>query len=254
MKRIEVKILNESAIDDAAKMAVVAARLTQRAEKITCMDDFIQMYNKEDRENFKYALTTLPHPTLQKLGVINIAIVGASRRFLAQVTRHQNEVKFMSGSLQYSNYGNDADFAVPYNILAKGPDVIDKYLSDCKYMMGRYKEMNESGIDNDSCGYVAPQGLRNVLIISATPYQWKHMISQRTCRRNTDETRIVFLKIWSLLYQHDPIFFNSKTTGPFCLKDKCEEGNKSCKRPISMNDPERILRTDYPLLEVQNAE
>ena len=30
--------------------------------------------------------------------------VGASRRFLAQITRHQNEVKFMSASLQYSNY------------------------------------------------------------------------------------------------------------------------------------------------------
>ena len=28
------------------------------------------------------------------------------------------------------------------------------------------------------CGrYATPQGLRNVLLISATPYQWKHIIS-----------------------------------------------------------------------------
>ena len=46
------------------------------------------------------------------------AVVGASRRFLAQITRHQNEVKFMSASLQYSNYTGQADFAVPYEILA----------------------------------------------------------------------------------------------------------------------------------------
>ena len=46
----------------------------------------------------------LPHPTIQKFAVITVAIVGASRRFLAQITRHQNEVKFMSASLQYSNY------------------------------------------------------------------------------------------------------------------------------------------------------
>ena len=37
--------------------------------------------------------------------------------------------------------------------------------------------MDGLGIDHDSAGYVTPQGLRNVLIISATPYQWKHMIS-----------------------------------------------------------------------------
>ena len=40
----------------------------------------------------------LPHPTIQKFAVITVAIVGASRRFLAQITRHQNEVKFMSAS------------------------------------------------------------------------------------------------------------------------------------------------------------
>ena len=46
----------------------------------------------------------LPHPTVQKFMVITVAVVGASRRFLAQITRHQNEVKYMSASLQYSNY------------------------------------------------------------------------------------------------------------------------------------------------------
>ena len=59
----------------------------------------------------------LPHPTIQKFAVITVAIVGASRRFLAQITRHQNEVKFMSASLQYSNYTGQADFAVPYSIM-----------------------------------------------------------------------------------------------------------------------------------------
>ena len=44
-------------------------------------------------------------------------------------------------------------------------------------------------------GHVTPQGLRNALVINATRYQWKHIIGQRVCRRNTDETRIVLLKI-----------------------------------------------------------
>ncbi len=56
-------------------------------------------------------------------------------------------------------------------------------------------------------GYATPQGLRNVLIICATPYQWKHIIGQRVYRRNTDETRIVLLKIWQELFSLSPVLF-----------------------------------------------
>lgn len=55
-------------------------------------------------------------------------MVGASRRFLSQITRHQNEVKFMSASLQYGNYSVIADFAIPYEILTATPDIQTLYL------------------------------------------------------------------------------------------------------------------------------
>ena len=65
--------------------------------------------------------------------MITVAIVGASRRFLAQITRHQNEVKFMSASLQYSNYTGQADFAVPflfyYDGSGSGTGIVLKKLS-----------------------------------------------------------------------------------------------------------------------------
>lgn len=111
-------------------------------------------------------------------------------------------------------------------------------------------------IDHDSAGYATPQGLRNVLIISATPYQWKHMIGQRTCRRNTDETRIVMLYIWQRLYKLSPILFAPDLTGPFCQRGSCMEKQMSCQNPISkLWMPSDILKTDYPLLirkEVSN--
>lgn len=92
-----------------------------------------------------------------------------------------------------------------------------------------------------------PQGLRNVLLISATPYQWKHMIGQRSCRRNTDEMRIVMLKVWDTLYNLSPVLFCPAMTGPFCQRDKCLEGKMSCGVPISRTmTPARILLTDYP--------
>lgn len=252
MKKIEVKILNPDVIKESEKMMVCAARLTQSGHKIKNMNDFIELYNKDYSEKTVNNMISLPHPTIQKFGVINIAVVGASRRFLAQITRHQNEVKFMSASLQYSDYSNGSNFAVPYEFL--GTYTEESYLNKCDQEMEYYKQVVDSNYDHDSAGYLAPQGLRNVLIISATPYQWKHMISQRTCRRNTDETRIVMLKIWNELYNLSPMF---KNCGPFCMNGNCKEGKMSCGRPMIDaferdlgfdKTPIQILEEDYPKL------
>ena len=211
MNRIETCVLNPTAIAEAENMMVCAARLTQRGHTVKCMRGFMDLYEKEHTAQTVANLANLPHPTLQKFAVINVAVVGASRRFLAQITRHQNEVKFMSASLQYSE---------------------------------RYKQL--ASADNDSAGYVTPQGLRNILIISATPYQWKHMIGQRICRRNTAETRYVMLKIWKELYELSPELFSG---GCFCMTGGCKEGKMSCGKPISAGaTPDEIIKADFPLL------
>ena len=210
------------------------------------MDDLNALYEKEFSEAILESISNLPHPTVQKFFVITVAIVGASRRFLAQITRHQNEVKFMSASLQYSNYAENADFTIPYEIMVAEEEIGKLYMKVCQADMDCYEELCRNGIGHDAAGYATPQGLRNVLIISATPYQWKHMIGQRVCRRNTDETRIVMLKIWQELYRLSPILFSPRTTGPFCQRNLCEEGRMTCGKPIVKNMyPGEILSEDY---------
>lgn len=247
MKNIEIAVLNPEAVSSAEKMMVCAARLTQRGHKIKSLSDFMELYNKGYTKDTVAAMTKLPHPTIQKFGVINVVIVGASRRFLAQITRHQNEVKFMSASLQYSDYSGDADFAIPYEAMEHGQE--DAYLASCVQGMENYVAAIEQGLPHDAAGYLMPQGLRNVLLISATPYQWKHIIGQRTCRRNTSETRIVTLKIWEQLYTLNPQLFSCATTGPFCMRGACKEGKMSCQEPMRViGSPAEHLRADYPLL------
>lgn len=249
MNRIETKILNCSAVSEAEKTMVFAARLTQRGHLIHNMEDLIQLYDRSFTKDTVKNMGQLPHPTIQKFAVITVAIVGASRRFLSQITRHQNEVKFMSASLQYSNYSGQADFVKPYEILA-APSAVQKlyetsFLSDINY----YGQLCKTGIGHDSAGYLTPQALRNVMLISATPYQWKHMIGQRSCRRNTDEMRIVILKIWKDLYDLSPTLFLPELTGPFCQRGKCLEGKMSCGHPMDKAlRPTDILLQDYPLL------
>ena len=249
MNRIETKILNCSAVSEAEKAMVFAARLTQRGHLIHNMEDLIQLYDRSFTKDTIKNMGQLPHPTIQKFAVITVAIVGASRRFLSQITRHQNEVKFMSASLQYSNYSGQADFVKPYEILA-APSAVQKlyetsFLSDINY----YGQLCKTGVGHDSAGYLTPQALRNVMLISATPYQWKHMIGQRSCRRNTDEMRIVILKIWKDLYDLSPALFLPELTGPFCQRGKCLEGKMSCGHPMDKAlRPTDILLQDYPLL------
>jgi len=226
---------------------VFAARLTQRGHQIKDMDSLIKLYEKPYQPGTLARIAALPHPTTQKFAVITVAVVGASRRFLAQITRHQNEVKFMSASLQYSDYSGQADFVVPYEILQASDGIRTLYLDSCRAIMDSYALLCSEGIGHDSAGYAAPQGLRNILIISATPYQWKHIIGQRVCRRNTDETRYVLLKIWQELYGLSPALFAPSLTGPFCQRDKCLEGAMCCGRTIKKGmSPDDILRADFP--------
>ena len=226
------------------------------------MEDLENLLNKGYTDALLHNLSALPHPTIQKFGLINIAIVGASRRFLAQITRHQNEVKFMSGSLQYSDYSSKAQFVVPYEMLNKSGEFtvhnpvvagemakvnlacIDAYLGHCKRSLQAYEELAKV-IGRDAAGYAMPQGMRNILIISATPYQWKHMISQRVCRRNTLETRYVMLRCWEELQNISALFDNC---GAACMSDTCPEGAMCCGAPILEGDSTDILDADFKLL------
>ena len=117
MDKIEVRILNPGSIQESEQMMVAMARLTQRGHSISNMESFCKLLDMPYGPDLVRTMSELPHPTIQKFGLINIAIVGASRRFLAQITRHQNEVKFMSGSLQYSDYTGKAQFCVPYELI-----------------------------------------------------------------------------------------------------------------------------------------
>lgn len=155
----------------------------------------------------------------------------------------------MSASLQYSNYTGQADFAVPYSIMTAPAVAQELYLKSCNESMKCYEALCTAGSGHDAAGYATPQGLRNVLLISATPYQWKHIISQRVCRRNTDETRIVLLKVWKELYELSPALFAPSLTGPFCQMDRCLEGKMTCGRKLQADmTPEDILEKDYPAL------
>lgn len=258
MKQIEVAVIDRH--DDPAQMMMFLAKLTQRGHKITCMDDLKELLSKSAQPKSESAarVAALPHGSIKRFTPITVAIVGASRRFLAQARTHQVGFNYVSASLQYSDYSGKAQFVVPYNLLkaeAEGKSgLVDLYLKSCEASMDDYAVIAKE-VDNDTAGYAAPQGLRNILIMQANHQAWSYFIMLRGCNRNTVETQYVTLRIWEELLKTPYGQEMFKMTGPNCLYGTCREGSFSCGDPLGYIDvdttdniPRRIIEERWPLL------
>ncbi len=262
MKEIEVKILNPSVIADAENMMVAMARLTQKGHTIQSMSDLEALLAKPYKVSTAKTMLELPHPTIKQFATINVAIVGLSRRALAQITRRRVGVTFMSSSLQYSDYTDSAQVVVPYELTKldyEGEMYIKhgvanwytkEYIKTCKQAILDYETAIKYGVPHDAAGYMMPQGLRGVLIISGTPQTFIEMCSQRTCNRNTLETQYIMLRIWEMLHAISIMFENS---GPTCMtKGICQEGNMFCGEFPVYTSPTHWLDDKFKYIRGRN--
>ena len=256
MDKIEVRVLDSH--DDPGGMMMFLAKLTQRGHNIHNMTDLQKLYDEsaEPSEKIVRRVAQLPHGTIKRFCPITIAIVGASRRFLAQARTNQVGINYVSASLQYSDYSGDADFVVPYALMEHdkkyGRDMAFYYLDSCRMSMKQYNTI-ASYTDNDTAGYAAPQGLRNILIMQANHQAWDYFIRLRSCNRNTVETQYVTMLIWEALLNtpYGNEFF--ARSGPDCMFGRCMEGKMSCGKPLNASDndistPRRIIMEKWPLL------
>lgn len=264
MKNIEVAVLDSH--NDPGGMMKFLARLTQRGHAIKCMADLKALLDSSAHPSGTYieAMMSLEHHgTIKRFTPITVAIVGASRRFLAQARTNQVGFNYVSASLQYSDYGSSAAFVVPYALTKADKKYYDEYggtkcmysgmyLEQCASAMSIYRALVDA-TDNDTAGYAAPQGLRNILVMQANYESWLHFIRLRTCNRNTNETQYVALKIWEELLktENGEEFF--KYAGPDCMYGPCREGKMCCGNPMkkyakAKSVPGLILDRQWPLL------
>lgn len=275
MRNIEVKVIDSH--NDPGGMMMFLAKLTQRGHSITSMEDLVNLHNscKDPKATTIERVAALPHGTIKRFCPITVAIVGASRRFLAQARTHQVGFNYVSASLQYSDYSDKGRFVVPYALIEKDASVkspaaaagalgavpstpySDYYLQQCEKAMEAYKYIAEA-TDNDTAGYAAPQGLRNILIMQANHEAWMNFIRLRSCNRNTNETQYVTLRIWEELLKTDDGEAMFKYAGPDCMYGVCREGKMCCGRPLKkapkiaedakVSVPRMLIDTQWPLL------
>jgi len=207
------------------------------------------------------SVAALPHGTIKRFCPITVAIVGASRRFLAQARTHQVGFNYVSASLQYSDYSGKGQFVVPYALMkydnehsedisiTASESMVARYLQSCEDSMTDYAAIAKA-TDNDTAGYAAPQGLRNILIIQANHEAWMNFIRLRSCNRNTNETQYVTLRIWEELLKTPGGVEMFKMAGPDCMWGACREGKMCCKKPLKQyrRDPSKLIKERWPLL------
>jgi thymidylate synthase (FAD) len=254
MHRIGVGFTGASIPYDMHRTLInLAAQISQKGQKLKTAKDVLNVLQRPSDEKLK-RLIELPHPTMQKFTVIPMIFFGVSRRFLAQITRHQNEIKFMVSSFRYADHTDDLDFVTPIEVL-RGPKAAAEAYEAAMLKAGNtYKDFVEV-VGNDAAGYLLPNATRCTILASATPYEWKHIIRQRTCRRAGLEMRYVMLNAWAALYSYDPIVFSPETTGAMCMAEGCREGGMSCGNKFSTLSPFDILADEFgDILELRSKE
>jgi len=243
MNKIKVLLLGPKTEDESAKMACFGARLSQHAfELMTETRELNDFFGADEGSNEKFAeaLAELPHYTLNRMTKINVLVVGLSIRAARQLTRHQTDVVFMSASLQYekvhtsqklpSGQADSPDrlFCVPPTLKANQRDI---FLQSCELSHSYYINAIECGVDKDSAAYMLPLALRQVLLISATPYELAHIVSARACRRNTLEVQHI-AKLILRATKDSCAFMRGSFALPECLKHGCLEGKMCCGNPF----------------------
>lgn len=242
-------------IYDADNLSIIQplCEVTRGANKFATVDAFLEYIKLHEWQNSKNAnILLLPHTKLKRFTDITYVIAGASRRFLAQLTTHHVGISIMSGSLQYSDWSNTKlkdKFCVPYNIL-NNEGIKDAYLQQCEEAMTKYDFWRACGIDNDSAGYIVPQGLRNIVIVKVNLEELCYLGRQRLCNRNTDETSYIIglmcMKAANLMSLPVDMFV------PDCFSGKCNEGQYSCGKPLkAIKKLEDYLIQRFPLLTEQ---
>lgn len=231
MVNIEVEILSGNFYN----MPKFLAKLTQRGHEINEIEQIVSLHDEAlyDEVPSDYFMTT-PHTTLRRMNYITVAINGLSTKCVSQLRTHAKRLTFMSTSTQYSAYIDHA--AINCVFPTDDEKIITKLANAYDFILKRYAEMIDDGIDKDVASYILPQGLRKSLIISGNLDDWQYVMQTRLCHRNSEETQYVMKLIYNEIKDVAGEQWVKGMLPMCCTKYGCQEGKKSCGRKFDTEE------------------
>jgi thymidylate synthase (FAD) len=153
-------------------------------------------------------------------------IKGATRSFLAQITRHRM-ASYTSGSQHYQDY---SDYGFRITDKHKDNSVIDVIANN---IMDGYKRLMEMGVPNYEARQILPMGMENNLMVTMNARSLGNFFNLRLCNRNTDEIKSVAEGMYRHCVNHFPEYF--RHIGPDCHMDRYRQGPMYCGKKWNYN-------------------
>jgi thymidylate synthase (FAD) len=95
--------------------------------------------------------------------------------------------------------------------------------------------MMSKGVPAEDARYLIPQGVTCSLLMTMNARELLHFFSLRCCNRAQWEIREMAWQMLKTCRKIAPTMFGS--SGPECVRGKCPEGKRSCKKPYGgMNE------------------
>lgn len=248
MDKINITLMQKPSVDPVRFIAT-STRLNFKEN-----DNFFNNMNFSEHDtkdlNIIKNLIRARHSPLEHCSY-SILVSGASRAFLAQITRSRT-FSYSSQSQHYTSF-KQANFVVPIEIYEacerlNSVDPLKDFYNTCNQSHQVYLDMQKYGLKHDCTRSVTPQAMRNSLLITGNIRAWLHLIGLRICLRNTAEIRYIAYKIRELLAQTCPDIFNQSGPNCFCFGN-CSEGKLTCGKPWkAFEDPEQARWSSLPEL------
>ena len=224
---------------DPIKFISNSTRLTFKTNNVFTNSD-LEKHNEKDLSIVENLLAA-DHSPLEQISY-SVMIEGASRSFLAQVTRHRL-ASYVSASTHYSNWIN-ADFVIPIEIYEKCEELqstapLKDFITAYESAHKSYLELQDKyELDHGVTRQLLPLGFRNNLLITTNIRNWFRILQLRLCGRNQSEIAYISWLISKELTKLCPEIFSM--LGPSCKRfSRCSEGKLTCKRPwVNGNNPD----------------
>lgn len=240
MNKISVIILPQVAVLPAGdsiqpdRLISCITRTTQKAVKTE--EDVLGLLRGKSSPQLLKNLFEMTHGEPTRHANFTVCVIGASRSFLAQWTRHSVGIVFTSASQHFVNWAGVLDWVVPIEILEdcvrlNNLDPLVFYDHYQQKAAAGYRQLIDRGVHHSVARQVTTQAARNVLWFTANAQTIRDsLIRQRVCARNTSETLYVADLLRVKMAELYPDLFED--AGPDCLiRGRCTQKHLSCGAP-----------------------
>lgn len=164
-----------------------------------------QYYISEERKlDFIKKLIENHHESVIEHGIISIQIIGCSRSFMAQITRH----RMASFSIKSQHYVNHSDFSVK-DLEIDSKLVQDMYNNLIEIIKSNYRIMvNRFHVPIHIAREILPNACLTNIFMTANFREWRYIIKLRQTTKNTLEMQEFSKKIKEIFQKTIPGVFD----------------------------------------------